>query len=385
MQALYKISVAEGLTYEALGDFDAFQKGQKVVIQCERFQEQGTIVCRCSQQPIEDVQKFEEQRAKNNKGRHIEGQKLPTILRLANEDDEQRVKDNLEKAKEAHSMTVDRIHAHGLDMKLIQTHYALDRRLLVFQFSAEGRVDFRELLRDLSACFHVRVELRQVGVRDEASILGGIGNCGRQLCCCTFLPSFNSINVKMAKQQGLSLNPQNISGCCGRLRCCLQYEADYYAQLQEELRNKKNEQETAEPSTPAQPPAETPRQKQGGRSKPELLPLTDSPAKTPGKQQKQPRPQDPRPPRQGQGQKQGQPRFDKAQVTFEQSPGKEGDGKTTWQKRIGSQFDKGNSDRSKARPPKVLLPLTDKKPVSNGNEKSSGQKTEAAQPGASQE
>ena len=397
MQALYKISVAEGLSYEALGDFDAFQKGQQVVIQCERFQELGTVVCRCSQEPIEDIQKFEEQRAKNNKGRHIEGQKLPTILHLASPDECQRANDNLEKANEAHVMTLTRIHAHGLEMKLIQTHYALDRRLLVFQFSADGRVDFRELLRDLSACFHVRVELRQVGVRDEAAILGGIGTCGRQLCCCTFLPSFNSINVKMAKQQGLSLNPQNISGCCGRLRCCLQYEAEYYSQLQEELRNKKQEQQATEQAAPQSPAqSEPPKQKQGGKRKPELLPLTDGPAKGQGKQPKQQRQQprsqqEQRQQRQGQpqGPKQNQPRPDKGdkpQVIFEQASAAGGDteDKTSWQRRIG-QFDKSSGDKAKGRPPKVLLPLTDKKPLPNGNEKSTGQKAEADCPAPSQD
>lgn len=117
---------------------------------------------------------------------------------------------------------------HGLEMKLIDSHYSLDCKLLLFQFSADGRIDFRELLRDLSTLFSVRIELRQIGVRDEASMLGGIGTCGRPFCCSKFLHNFNSINVKMAKQQGISLNPQNISGCCGRLKCCLYYEAYAY-------------------------------------------------------------------------------------------------------------------------------------------------------------
>jgi len=118
--------------------------------------------------------------------------------------------------------------AHGLEMKLIDSHYSLDCKLLLFQFSADGRIDFRELLRDLSTLFSVRIELRQIGVRDEAAMLGGIGTCGRPFCCSKFLHTFNSINVKMAKQQGISLNPQNISGCCGRLKCCLYYEAYAY-------------------------------------------------------------------------------------------------------------------------------------------------------------
>lgn len=236
MNALYKVSVAEGLCYEIFGDFGTLKKGDKIIIQCERFQELATVSRQISHEPIADIEEFENDRAKSNKGRHIEGQKIPVFQRMATEEDFQRASENREKAESVFQTAIERIHFHNLEMKLIQTHYSLDRKLLVFQFSAEGRIDFRELLRDLSASFHVRVELRQIGVRDEAAILGGLGTCGKPFCCATFLPSFNSINVKMAKLQGLSLNPQNISGCCGRLRCCLQYESEHYSMLQDEMK-----------------------------------------------------------------------------------------------------------------------------------------------------
>ena len=234
MKQLYKIEVATGLDYESIADLDLNLKiNDKVVVQCERYMDFAKVIEVCGG-PIEDEEEFERQRAMNTKGRHIEGQKIPKILRIATPEDLQQAKDNDVQAFDAHNKTLERIKAHGLEMKLIQTHYAFDRKLIIFQFSADGRIDFRELLRDLSGLLKVRVELRQVGVRDEAAILGGVGTCGRPFCCAKFLNSFNSINVKMAKQQGLSLNPQNISGCCGRLKCCLQFEAEIYKEINEE-------------------------------------------------------------------------------------------------------------------------------------------------------
>ena len=234
MKQLYKIEVATGLDYESIADLELNLKiNDKVIVQCERYIDIAKVVEICGN-PIEDEEEFERQRAMNTKGRHIEGQKIPQILRIATPEDLQQAKDNDVQAFDAHNKTLERIKAHGLEMKLIQTHYAFDRKLIIFQFSADGRIDFRELLRDLSGLLKVRVELRQVGVRDEAAILGGVGTCGRPFCCAKFLNSFNSINVKMAKQQGLSLNPQNISGCCGRLKCCLQFEAEIYKEINEE-------------------------------------------------------------------------------------------------------------------------------------------------------
>lgn len=243
MKQLYKAKIASGLEYECIGDQELeLRVGVHVIVKCERYLDYATI-SECIEGAIEDVEAFERKRAQENKGRHIEGQRIPQIMRVATEEDELQARDNERQAHVAHNQTMERIKAHNLEMKLIFTHYAFDRKLIIFQFSADGRIDFRELLRDLSGLLKVRVELRQVGVRDEASILGGIGTCGRPFCCSSFLPSFNSINVKMAKQQGLSLNPQNISGCCGRLKCCLQYEAETYKELLAEQKLKQHSQQ----------------------------------------------------------------------------------------------------------------------------------------------
>lgn len=249
MKALYKVSVSAGLGYECIADCELdLQKGDPVIVRCERYLDFATVEQRCPGEPLDDEAAFEKERAKSSKGRHIEGQKIPIVLRKANGLDQAKAEENREKAKGAHKKALERIKFHALDMKLIHTHYAFDRKILLFQFSAEGRIDFRELLRDLSGLFHVRVELRQVGVRDETAIIGGIGTCGRPFCCATFLPSFSSINVKMAKQQGLSLNPQTISGSCGRLKCCLQYEAEFYRNLAQQQKNQPKEETTEEPA-----------------------------------------------------------------------------------------------------------------------------------------
>ncbi|MCR5379653.1 MAG: hypothetical protein K6G44_01610 [Lentisphaeria bacterium] len=241
MKQLYKIEVAPGLEYESIAECGLGLKlNDRVVVQCERYLDYAKVTKICGD-PILDEAEFERQRAMNTKGRHIEGQKIPQILRIATQEDIEKAKDNDVQAFTAHNRTLERIKAHGLEMKLIQTHYSFDKSLIIFQFSADGRIDFRELLRDLSGLLKVRVELRQVGVRDEASILGGVGTCGRPFCCAKFLNSFNSINVKMAKQQGLSLNPQNISGCCGRLKCCLQFEAEIYKEISAEASQRQTE------------------------------------------------------------------------------------------------------------------------------------------------
>ena len=241
MKQLYKIEVAPGLEYESIAECGLGLKlNDRVVVQCERYLDYAKVTKICGD-PILDEAEFERQRAMNTKGRHIEGQKIPQILRIATQEDIDKAKDNDVQAFTAHNKTLERIKAHGLEMKLIQTHYSFDKTLIIFQFSADGRIDFRELLRDLSGLLKVRVELRQVGVRDEASILGGVGTCGRPFCCAKFLNTFNSINVKMAKQQGLSLNPQNISGCCGRLKCCLQFEAEIYKEISAEASQRQAE------------------------------------------------------------------------------------------------------------------------------------------------
>lgn len=150
------------------------------------------------------------------------------VVRLATEEDNKTYRENLEVEKRAESIFVEKVAAHGLPMKLIDIQYTFDRAKILFFFSSEGRVDFRELVKDLASVFHTRIELRQIGIRDEARIMGGLGACGRPLCCSSFLTDFVQVSIKMAKSQIVSLNPTKISGCCGRLMCCLRYENDTY-------------------------------------------------------------------------------------------------------------------------------------------------------------
>lgn len=157
---------------------------------------------------------------------------LKPVVRIATEDDIKRNSENKELEREAYTICLDKIEAHGLDMNLTDVEYSFDRSKILFNFTSDGRVDFRELVKDLASTFHARIELRQIGVRDEARKLGGIGICGRPFCCCTFLNEFHSVTIKMAKDQGLSLSPSKISGCCGRLMCCLKHEQNSYEELQ---------------------------------------------------------------------------------------------------------------------------------------------------------
>ena len=156
---------------------------------------------------------------------------LKDVLRIATQDDLKISEENRKKEKEAFDICLEKIKNHGLEMKLIEVEYAFDRSKILFYFSAEGRVDFRELVKDLATVFHTRIELRQIGIRDESKTLGAIGVCGRELCCAKFLGEFESVSIKMAKEQGLSLNPTKISGSCGRLMCCLKYEQETYEDL----------------------------------------------------------------------------------------------------------------------------------------------------------
>ena len=157
------------------------------------------------------------------------------IMRKANEKDDQKYAQNQEKEKKAFQTCKEKIKKHGLEMKLIKVEYTFDGKKIMFYFTADGRVDFRELVKDLASVFRTRIELRQVGVRDEAKLIGGIGMCGRELCCSTFLPSFAPVTIKMAKEQNLSLNPTKISGICGRLMCCLKNEQESYEYLNSNL------------------------------------------------------------------------------------------------------------------------------------------------------
>jgi cell fate regulator YaaT (PSP1 superfamily) len=160
---------------------------------------------------------------------------LKKVLRIADQKDRMIVEENKQAAHEAYQVCNDKVNEHDLDMKLVDVEYTFDRNKVIFYFTADGRVDFRELVKDLAAIFRTRIELRQIGVRDEAKMLGGIGPCGRMLCCSTFLGDFDPVSIKMAKDQNLSLNPTKISGLCGRLMCCLKYENDEYEAAKEQL------------------------------------------------------------------------------------------------------------------------------------------------------
>ena len=156
---------------------------------------------------------------------------LKKLLRRATEKDIKKVAENRKKQDEAFGICEELIAQHQLDMKLVEVEYSFDSNKIVFFFTSDGRVDFRELVKDLAARFHTRIELRQIGVRDEAKLLGGLGICGQPYCCKQFLSDFQPVSIKMAKEQGLSLNPTKISGSCGRLMCCLKYEQDAYEYL----------------------------------------------------------------------------------------------------------------------------------------------------------
>ena len=164
-------------------------------------------------------------------------QPLKPVIRIATEADEITEQKNKEKEKEAFQICLEKIAKHKLEMKLVEAEYTFDNNKLLFYFTADGRIDFRELVKDLASVFRTRIELRQIGVRDETKILGGIGICGRPLCCSTYLSEFIPVSIKMAKEQNLSLNPTKISGVCGRLMCCLKNEEETYEYLNSRLPN----------------------------------------------------------------------------------------------------------------------------------------------------
>lgn len=160
---------------------------------------------------------------------------LKTVIRVANKDDLRRIEENKVKEKKAFKLCLEKIEKHKLQMKLVDVEYTFDNNKILFYFTADGRVDFRELVKDLAGAFHIRIELRQVGIRDETKLLGGIAPCGRVCCCAGAMPDFRKVSIKMAKVQGLSLNPGKISGLCGRLMCCLSYENDYYSEIYKKM------------------------------------------------------------------------------------------------------------------------------------------------------
>lgn len=194
------------------------EKGDHVIVETARGVEYGHVVVGVKE--VEDDKVI---------------QPLKPVIRVATpEDDDKEVK-NHEKEKEAYKICLEKIAKHGLEMKLIDAEYTFDNNKVLFYFTADGRIDFRELVKDLASVFKTRIELRQIGVRDETKILGGIGTCGRPLCCSTHLSEFIPVSIKMAKEQNLSLNPTKISGVCGRLMCCLKHEADTYEYLNSKL------------------------------------------------------------------------------------------------------------------------------------------------------
>jgi len=168
------------------------------------------------------------------------------IIRKANDSDLRQIKDNRVKAKEAFATCDKKIGEHKLDMKMVEAEYSFDRSKIIFYFTADGRIDFRNLVKDLAKIFKARIELRQIGVRDEARLFGGYGSCGRELCCTKFLKDFEPVTIKMAKEEGLPLNPPKISGLCGRLMCCLNYEYETYRILSKGLPHEGEKVHTAQ-------------------------------------------------------------------------------------------------------------------------------------------
>ena len=190
------------------------QTGDSLVVETSKGLELGECVEGCHEVPEEGVV-----------------QPLKSVVRIATEEDLRIAESNRRKEKSAFGLCEERIKAHGLDMKLVDVEYSFEGNKILFFFTSDGRVDFRELVKDLASLFHTRIELRQIGVRDGAKLLGGLGICGRPFCCSTFLEEFQPVSIRMAKTQNLSLNPTKISGTCGRLMCCLKYEQDAYEHL----------------------------------------------------------------------------------------------------------------------------------------------------------
>ena len=189
-------------------------KGQGVIVETARGLEYAVVVDPAREVPDEQVV-----------------QPLKNVVRAATQKDEAAIAEHAARRPEAMRICKEKIAAHNLPMKLIDCEFTFDGSKVVFTFTSEGRVDFRELVRDLASVFHLRIELRQVGIRDEARLLGGIAPCGREVCCAGCMPDFKKVSIKMAKNQGLSLNPGKISGACGRLMCCLKYEQEAYEDL----------------------------------------------------------------------------------------------------------------------------------------------------------
>lgn len=214
-----RFRTAGKIYYFAPGKY-AVKRNDHVIVETARGIEYGTVVC--SPKEVEDDKVI---------------QPLKPVLRIANAKDDEQEAANKLKEKEAFRICLEKIHKHNLQMKLIDAEYTFDNNKVLFYFTADGRIDFRELVKDLASVFKTRIELRQIGVRDETKIVGGIGICGRPLCCHSYLSDFIPVSIKMAKEQNLSLNPTKISGVCGRLMCCLKNEEETYEELNRRLPN----------------------------------------------------------------------------------------------------------------------------------------------------
>ncbi len=199
--------------YFAPGSFE-LKLGDDVIVETARGVEFGTVAMERRDIPDENVVT-----------------PLKEVIRMATDEDRARLEENKKKEREAFRICEEKIRKHNLGMKLVEAEYTFDNNKILFYFTADGRVDFRELVKDLASVFRTRIELRQIGIRDEAKMLGGLGICGRNLCCAAYLDDFHPVSIRMAKEQGLSLNPTKISGSCGRLMCCLKYEQDCYEEL----------------------------------------------------------------------------------------------------------------------------------------------------------
>ncbi len=202
------------------GDTNEIKRNTHVIVETAKGVEYGTVVLPPTEMPDEKIVA-----------------PLKGIMRVATQEDDKVEKKNREKEEEAFKICLEKIAKRGLEMKLIAAEYTFDKNKLLFYFTADGRIDFRELVKDLAAVFRTRIELRQIGVRDETKLRGGIGICGRGLCCHTYLSEFAPVSIKMAKEQNLSLNPTKISGVCGRLMCCLKNEEEAYEELNSHLPN----------------------------------------------------------------------------------------------------------------------------------------------------
>ena len=212
-----RFRTAGKIYYFAPGKLE-IRQGDNVIVETARGVEFGRVVCGPREVKDEEVV-----------------QPLKSVIRMANDQDRKTVEKNRQKEKEAFKICQEKIKKHNLEMKLVDVEYTCDGNKILFYFTADGRIDFRELVKDLAAVFRTRIELRQIGVRDETKLKGGIGICGRPLCCSTYLTEFSAVSIKMAKEQNLSLNPTKISGVCGRLMCCLNNEEETYEVLNSQL------------------------------------------------------------------------------------------------------------------------------------------------------